>query len=42
MVAGSEHALVISSDAVCVAAIVQRGLSFGAPLLDRAKRLFGS
>jgi anti-sigma factor ChrR (cupin superfamily) len=39
MVAGSEHALVISSDAVCVAAIVQRGLSFGAPLLDRAKAL---
>jgi hypothetical protein len=39
---GSEHALVVSSHAICVAAIVQRGLSFSAPLLDRAKRLFGS
>jgi len=36
---GSEHALRISSDAPCVAAIVQRGLSFSGPLLRRVRRL---
>lgn len=40
MVAGSEHALMVSPAEPCVAAIVQRGLSFSAPVLQRAKRWF--
>lgn len=40
MAAGSEHALVVSAEEPCVAAIVQRGLSFGAPWLDRMNRWF--
>ena len=40
MVAGSEHALVVSPEEPCVAAIVQRGLSFSAPWVRRAKRWF--
>ncbi|MFZ5891116.1 MAG: cupin domain-containing protein [Myxococcota bacterium] len=38
MAAGSEHALQVSADSACVAAIVQRGLSFTAPLVSRVKR----
>lgn len=40
MVAGSEHALMVSPAEPCVAAIVQRGLSFSAPWLRRAKHWF--
>lgn len=39
MMAGSEHALVVSADQPCVAAVVQRGLSFIAPWARRFRRL---
>ncbi|MGC4093605.1 MAG: cupin domain-containing protein [Polyangiaceae bacterium] len=38
MPAGTEHELRVSADSVCVAALVERGQSFGAPWLSRLRR----